>query len=58
MWLYGALIHHLHPTSWTGTYDPRLGGAVIIASHSQHKIGEVIPVDYNSLIFSSPSKAT
>lgn len=32
VWLYGALLHHLHVTRWSATNDPRLG-AVVVASH-------------------------
>jgi CRISPR-associated protein Csx3 len=32
VWLYGALLHHLHVTRWSATFDPRLG-AVVVASH-------------------------
>ena len=33
IWLYGFLVHHYHPTVWVATYDPRLGGAVVVESH-------------------------
>ncbi|AEH24487.1 CRISPR-associated ring nuclease Crn3/Csx3 [Pyrococcus yayanosii] len=33
IWLYGFLVHFYHYTRWVATYDPRLGGAVIIESH-------------------------
>ena len=42
MWLYGFLIHELHPTAWVAVFDPRLG-AVVVATHSRvAKIGQVI----------------
>ncbi|MGQ9864829.1 MAG: CRISPR-associated ring nuclease Crn3/Csx3 [Pseudanabaenaceae cyanobacterium] len=46
IWLYAHLIHELHPTPWLGCYDPRLMGAVVVATHSREaKIGEIIPDD-------------
>ena len=42
LWLYGHLIHELHPTAWVACYDPRLG-AVVVASHSPLvRVGQVI----------------
>ena len=32
VWFFGALLHHLHVTRWSATFDPRLG-AVVVASH-------------------------
>ena len=46
LWLYGVLFHHYHPTRWVGCYDPRLGGAVVVQTHSPEvKIGDIIPVE-------------
>ena len=46
IWLYCYLTHHYHPTKFIATYDPRLGGAIIVESHSpQHKIGEIIKIN-------------
>lgn len=43
VWLFGWLIHHYHPTSWIATFDPRLGGGVVVASHTKDiHVGEVI----------------
>jgi len=48
MWLYGFLIHELHPTPWVAVYDPRLG-AVVVATHSRvAQVGQVIPVQLPS----------
>jgi len=45
IWLYCYLVHHYHPTKFIATYDPRLGGAVIIESHTLgYRIGEIIKV--------------
>ena len=46
IWFYCYLVHHYHPTKFIATYDPRLGGAVIIESHEQgFKVGEIIEVE-------------
>jgi len=44
IWLYGFLIHHYHPVKAVATFDPRLNGAVVVASHTpQVGVGEVVP---------------
>jgi CRISPR-associated protein Csx3 len=44
IWLYGYLIHELHPTAWVGCYDPRIG-AIIVATHTRLvHIGQVIKI--------------
>lgn len=46
VWLYGFLVHFYHPTAWVATYDPRLGGAVVVESHSPGvEPGDVIPFE-------------
>ena len=46
IWLYCYLTHCYHLTKFIAAYDPRLGGAVIVESHSpQYKIGEIIKVE-------------
>jgi CRISPR-associated protein Csx3 len=35
VWLYGALVHHYHSTSFVACYDPWLGGGVVVESHNQ-----------------------
>lgn len=43
IWLYGCLVHHYHPTKAVAVFDPRLDGAVIVASHHPElKVGDVI----------------
>ena len=43
IWLYGALIHEYHPTAWVATFDPRLGGAVVVMSHTPEiRVGDVL----------------
>ncbi|WP_457679146.1 CRISPR-associated ring nuclease Crn3/Csx3 [Thermovibrio sp.] len=48
IWLYGRLIHHYHPSRWIGVFDPRLNGAVVVASHwPAVKPGQVIKLTEN-----------
>jgi CRISPR-associated protein Csx3 len=43
VWLFAALAHHYHPAAWVGIYDPRLGGGVVVQSHTpRRKLGEVV----------------
>lgn len=43
IWLYCYLTHYYHPTKFIATFDPRLGGAVIVETHSkEYNIGELI----------------
>ena len=45
IWLAAALTHYYHPVAWIATFDPRLGGGVVVASHvPMIKVGQVIPV--------------
>jgi len=46
VWLFAALAHEYHPCKWVATYDPRLGGAVVVESHHPDapQVGEVIPL--------------
>lgn len=46
VWLYAALAHHYHTTQWVGTFDPRLGGAVVTSRHSRNAppVGQVVAV--------------
>ena len=45
VWLFAALCHHYHPTRWVATFDPRLGGGVVIQSHHPGvKVGQVLAV--------------
>lgn len=44
VWLYGMLVHHYHPTRWVATHDPRLGGAVVVASHGGPPVGSIVPM--------------
>lgn len=45
VWAYGALVHKFHPAKWVATFDPRLKGGVVVATHdSKTCIGTVIPL--------------
>ncbi len=43
IWFYGFLVHFYHPTKAIGVFDPRIDGAVVVATHMPElKIGNVI----------------
>lgn len=43
IWLYCFLTHFYHPTKFIATYDPRLGGGVIVESHAKdYHVGMVL----------------
>jgi CRISPR-associated protein Csx3 len=43
IWLYCYLTHHYHPARFIATYDPRLGGAVVVETHDPNiYVGQVI----------------
>ncbi len=44
VWGYGMLVHASHSTPAVATYDPRLGGYVVVATHHPaNTLGQVIP---------------
>ncbi|MCF6095780.1 CRISPR-associated ring nuclease Crn3/Csx3 [Thermovorax subterraneus] len=46
IWLYCYLTHYYHITPFIATFDPRLGGGVVVESHnSKVKPGDVIRLD-------------
>ena len=46
VWAFSALVHHFHPRPFVGTFDPRLGGGVVVATHtSDVKVGDVVNID-------------
>lgn len=46
IWLYAYLTHECHATAWVGCFDPRLGGAVVVETHSRDvRIGQVLPLE-------------
>ena len=43
IWLYGTLIHYFHPTAWVAVHDPRLGGGVVVETHTPDRnVGDVV----------------
>ena len=43
IWLAGMLVHAAHAAPAVATFDPRLGGYVVVASHTnKYGIGDVI----------------
>lgn len=48
IWRYGMALHKAHgsPAAAVATFDPRLGGAVVVQTHSrQWREGDVVEVD-------------
>lgn len=44
VWGYGMIVHSAHPTPAVGTFDPRLAGYVVVATHdARYAVGQVIP---------------
>jgi CRISPR-associated protein Csx3 len=44
VWGYGMLIHDGHATPAIATYDPRLRGYIVVATHdTRFKVGQLIP---------------
>jgi CRISPR-associated protein Csx3 len=42
IWLYGYLIHELHPTAWVACNDPRIG-AIVVATHTKGvRVGQIL----------------
>jgi len=45
VWAFARLVHHFHPASWVATFDPRLGGGVVVATHVEGvKVGNVVSI--------------
>ncbi|MEM1522742.1 MAG: CRISPR-associated ring nuclease Crn3/Csx3 [Thermofilaceae archaeon] len=45
VWAFAAIVHLLHPFAAVATFDPRLRGGVVVASHVlDAKVGDVIDV--------------
>lgn len=50
VWLFAYLVHQAHIFKWVGTFDPRLGGAVVVETHGGDKqVGEVVEVPKSAL---------
>jgi CRISPR-associated Csx3 family protein len=45
VWAFAALTHYFHPRPWVATFDPRLGGGVVVMSHDPAgpAVGDVVP---------------
>jgi len=49
-WFYGHLVHRYHPAKWVGIYDPRLGGAVVVATHCTGRLdGDVVNMEAETI---------
>lgn len=45
VWAFAALVHHFHPRPFVATFDPRLAGGVVVASHTEGvNVGDVIDI--------------
>ena len=45
VWAFAALTHHFHPRPFVATFDPRLTGGVVVASHTEDlNVGDVIDI--------------
>ena len=43
VWVFSTLVHEFHPTLWIATFDPRLGGGVVVQTHTKDiKVGDLI----------------
>lgn len=46
VWVFATLVHEFHPTAWVATFDPRLGGGVVVQSHNKsYSVGDIIPIE-------------
>ena len=45
VWAFAALAHLYHPRPWVATFDPRLGGGVVVETHVPDvHVGQVVPL--------------
>jgi len=45
IWLYCFLTHFYHPTKFIAVYDPRIGGGVIVETHTPgYSVGDTLEV--------------
>ena len=43
IWIYSFLVHHYHPTKFIAVFDPRIGGGIIVETHTKdYKVGDII----------------
>jgi CRISPR-associated Csx3 family protein len=46
IWAMAAACHAAHPAAWVATFDPRLGGGVVVQSHiPDHQVGDIVPLE-------------
>lgn len=45
VWVFATLVHEFHPALWVATFDPRLGGGIVVQTHSKdYSVGDIIPL--------------
>lgn len=45
IWLYCFLTHFYHPTKFIAVYDPRIGGGIIVETHTpSYSVGDMLEV--------------
>ena len=47
IWLVASMTHEAHGARWVATFDPRLGGGIVVQRHhpSAPLLGEVVPCE-------------
>lgn len=46
VWVFSTLTHEYHPRPFVATFDPRLGGAVVVATHTPDvAVGQIISLE-------------
>jgi len=46
IWAMAAACHAAHPAAWVATFDPRLGGGVVVQAHTpDHQVGDIVPLE-------------
>ncbi len=46
VWAFAAIVHALHPSKAVATFDPRLGGGVVVESHTtEYTVGQVVSTE-------------
>lgn len=46
VWAMASAAHAAHPAAWVATFDPRLGGGVVVQSHTPDlAVGDVVPLE-------------
>lgn len=43
VWVFATIAHDLHPARWVATHDPRIGGGVVVSTHTlDMQVGQVL----------------